>query len=160
MIVTMQVSEQVKLKQETELAVLLAKVNTLAEDNGNIDGFIVTAEQCGKINAGDKEAVDKFFTENDQRLKRLAKVFLRRTGVPLLWDKKLRCWQPSIVEIGDCLNQLYVDMRQGLLKFVLIKGVFASVICHSFRYCGFGGFGDEDGIYIHRRVEKALREVK
>ena len=124
------------------------ELNAQRDDTGEIDGFKITAEQCSAINAGDREAIDKFFTENDQRLKRLAKVFLRRSGVPLLWDKKLNCWQPAIVEISDCLNQLYVDMRQGYLVFALVPKVLARVICHSFRYAGVGGFGDEDGAYL------------
>lgn len=159
-IVTMQVSEQVKAKQEAELAAKIAIVNAQAEDCGEIDGFKITVEQCAKINAGDREAVDKFFQENGLRLRRLARVFLFRIGLPPKWDRKNSRYEPGIIELGDCLNQLYVDMRQGLLKFVLKKGVLASVICHSFRYCGVGGFGDEDGIYIGRRVENALREAK
>ena len=124
-------------------------LNTQWTDKNGIDGFKVTAEQVRAINAGEREAIDKFFAENDQRLKRLAKVFLRRSGVPLLWDKKSNDWRPAIVEINDCLNQLYVDMRRGFLLFALVPTMFARVICHSFRYAGVGGFGDEDGAYIY-----------
>lgn len=132
---------QAALKRANEL-------NAERDDTGEIDGFKITAEQCRKINTGDRAAVEKFFAENDRRLKSLAKTFLRNEGIPLRWDKQLNRWYPAIVELNDCLNQLYVDMRRGYLVFALVPGVIARVICHSFRYAGVGGFGDEDGAYL------------
>ncbi len=124
------------------------ELNAQWTDKEGIDGFKVTAEQCRAMNAGEREAVDKFFAENERRLKRLAKCFLRRVGLPLRWDKKYYCWQPAIIEIEDCLHQLYVDMRSGYLVFAMVPKIFARVICHSYRYAGVGGFGEEDGVYV------------
>lgn len=124
------------------------EINSQREDTGELDGFKITAEQCSGINRGERAAVDKFFEDNAVRLKRLAKEFLRRNGVPLRRDRKNNCWLPAILEIDDCLNQLYIDMRQGYLIFALVPKIIARVICHSFRYAGVGGFGDEDGAYL------------
>lgn len=124
------------------------EINAHREDTGELDGFKITAEQCSRINRGERAAVDKFFEDNATRLKRLAKAFLLRTGMPLRWDNAMNCWQPAILEIGDCLNQLYIDMRQGYLVFALVPKIIARVICHSFRYAGVGGFGPEDGAYL------------
>lgn len=134
-------------------------INAQGENSGELDGFKITAEQCRAINAGEREAVDKFFMENERRLHLLAKCFLRRCGMPIYWDKKLNCWQPTIVEISDCINQLYVDMRRGFLVFALVPHILPRIICHSFRYAGVGGFGDEDGVYIHKDFKGAAQNV-
>lgn len=157
--VELSVSEKFKKRKAEDVAkfsALIEAYNNNAEYCTEIDGFKVTPEQCNKINAGDKEAIAQFFKENECRLVSLARVFLRRVGVPVLWDKAKNCFAPAILEVLDCLNQLYVDMLQGLLKFVPVKGVFASVIVHSFRYCGVGGFGDEDGAYIPKKVKEMI----
>lgn len=111
-------------------------LNAQSEDTGEIDGFKITAEQCRLINSGDRAAIDKFFEENKTRLKRLARRFLYSEGMPQYWDKSLSCWNPTIIEVGDCLNQLYVDMRRGFLVFALKPRLLGRVICHSFRYAG------------------------
>lgn len=127
---------------------LAIELNSKCNDTGEIDGFKITAEQCNAINAGEREAIDKFFKDNDKRLKRLAAKYLRNMGLSLYWDKKFNCYNPTVVEIDDCINQLYLDMRRGFLVFALVPRAIARVICHSFRYAGVGGFGDEDGAYL------------
>lgn len=157
--VELNVSEQLRERKAEEverLSALIEAYNSRLEDCTGVDGYTVTPEQCNKINAGDKEAVAQFFKENKYRLESLARAFLRRVGVPLRWDKAKKRFEPAILEISDCLNQLYIDMLQGLLKFVPVKGVFSSIIAHSFRYCGVGGFGDEDGAYISKKVKEIV----
>lgn len=144
----MLVAMQTQQKLVEQALARAEELNAPREDSGEIDGYKITAEQCRAINFGERWAVDKFFEENNLRLRRLARKFLQNVGVPIFWDNKLNCWQPAVLEVGDCLNQLYVDMRRGFLVFALVPKIISRVICHSFRYAGVGGFGDEDGVYI------------
>lgn len=126
--------------------IIIKRVKDINKENcgiDNFDGYKITCEQILKINEGDKEAVDLFFIENSRRLVRLGFFFLRYYH--MLGNKFVK----KIIELDDCLNQLYVDMRSGYLKFALVRGLISKTICHSFRYCGVGGFGDEDGFYYH-----------
>jgi hypothetical protein len=132
--------------QEVEKA---TKINA-QQDITEIDGFKITAEQCNKINACDREAIEKFIDENAKRLSRLARAVLRRQGISVLWNTSLHRYDPSIVEVGDCINQLYLDLRRGFLVFRLEPHALARIIAHSFSYAGVGGFGDEDGVYLYK----------
>ena len=145
--------ERLRVLQKAE------RINAQSEDSGELDGFKITAAQCSAINAGDREAVDKFFAENAKRLKLLARTFLYRLGIRSKWDSLRHKRFIPYIEVEDCLNQLYVDMRRGFVVFALVPHMLPRVICHSFRYCEVGGFGEEDGVYINNDFRRAAQNV-
>lgn len=105
----------------------------------------ITQEQVAAINEGDRFAVDMFFYVNEKFIRRLAGTFLH----------KFRGFSHGVyaylLTVDDCFNQAYIDMRRGFLHFELDDKCIAGVLCHSFRYAGVGGFGDEDGVFHYRR---------
>lgn len=125
-----------------------AEINACYEDITEVDGFKITAEQCNAMNNGDREAIDKFFAENERRLIRLARYVLRHDGISILWDRVFNRWQPAVVEVGDCLNQFYVDLRCGFHVLTVESRRISRAASYSFKYAGVGGFGDEDGVCL------------
>ena len=95
-----------------------------------------TAEEIARINAGDRAALDRFYFEpdNHRHLKCCARSFFRR--VPY--------FRPIISE-EDLMQQLYCDLRTGVLKLRPYDRAIRSAIYHSFRYAAVGGI---DEIYI------------
>ena len=95
-----------------------------------------TAEEIARINAGDRAALDRFYFEPDnyRHLKCCAWSFFRKQPYfrPIISDEDLK-------------QQLYCDLRTGLLKFRPYDRAIRSAIYHSFRYAAVGGI---DEIYI------------
>lgn len=95
-----------------------------------------TAEEIARINAGEREALDAFYFEPDnyRHLQACARSFFRH--VPY--------FRPIISE-EDLMQQLYCDLRTGLLKFRPYDRAITCAVFHSFKYAAVGGI---DEIYI------------
>ncbi len=127
----------------------LESLNAAAEDEiqnepQNLDGWILSPKQCALITLGDREAVDKFFEQNERRLLRLIRSFRRRHNYLTGYN-----YEPFLSD-EDCYNQAYLDMRRGFLYFEMNPRIISRLLCHSFTYAPVGGFGDEDGRYRYR----------
>lgn len=100
----------------------------------------VTPEQVAKINAGNREALDKFYFDNLQRLTFSAYRFMRNNG-----------YLQSVISYEDLLQQVYFDLRTGVLKLRPFDSAISSAVYHSFRYAAVGG---DDEVYIYQVKEK------
>ncbi|MDE7159063.1 MAG: hypothetical protein K2N74_05755, partial [Clostridiales bacterium] len=107
-----------------------------------LDGYDVTKEQIQAINEKDRFAIDMFFYVNEKRIRNLAYKFLRDHGYIVSPQ-----FAP-LLTIDDCVNQAYLDMRRGFLRFEYKEKYISALLCHSFYYALVGGFGDEDGAYL------------
>lgn len=102
----------------------------------------VTPEQIARINAGDREALDEFYfeSENFLRLRNSAYKYMRNNA-----------FVKAVASHEDLLQQVYADLRLGLLKLRPYDHAISSAIFHSFRYAPVGGI---DETYIHVIKEK------
>ena len=125
-----------------------AEINAGYEDITEVDGFKITAEQCNAMNNGDREAIDKFFAENGRRLMYIARYVLRHDGIIIQLDKKYNRYMPALVEIEECINQFYIDLRRGFHVLTMVSKHISRAASYSFKYVGVGGFGDEDGVCL------------
>lgn len=117
--------------------------STASEKVQTVNGWKISEKQCELITLGDRSAVDAFFKENFDRLKICARAFVNSmyTG-----------YNGGLVEVGDLINQVYVDMRRGFL--VMDVQHVSNIVYHSFRYASVGGFGDELGAYVYKPVKR------
>ena len=108
-----------------------------------------TAEEIARINAGEREALDAFYFEPDnyRHLQACARSFFRR--VPY--------FRPIISE-EDLMQQLYCDLRTGLLKFRPYDRAINCAVFHSFKYAAVGGI-DEAYIPYARRSGKCRKQA-
>lgn len=136
------VNELQSAKQEKEIETV--KASGESDEMQELDGWKISPMQCALISRGDREAVDKFFEQNEERLRRSIFCFLRANRY--LPDFLHASW----LSLEDCYNQAYLDMRQGYLFFEMKPRYISKLLWHSFRYAPVGGFGDEDGQYRYR----------
>ena len=94
----------------------------------------VTHEQIARINAGDREALDKFYFENYIRIVYSARRFMRHN-----------VYLKAVINHEDLIQQVYCDLRTGLLKLRPFDEAISRAMFHSFRYSAVGGI---DEIYI------------
>lgn len=102
--------------------------------------YAVTPEQITRINAGDRAAVDKFYFDNLQRLTYSAYRFMRNNA-----------YLKTIVSHEDLLQQVYFDLRAGIIRFRPFDTAINGAVFTSFRYAAVGGL---DELYIYQTVEE------
>lgn len=99
----------------------------------------VTPEQVARINAGEREALDKFYFDNLQRLTYSAYRFMRNNA-----------YVKAVASYEDLLQQVYFDLRTGAVKLRPFDRAISSAVFHSFRYAPVGG---HDEVYIYKAKE-------
>lgn len=106
-----------------------------------------TAEEIARINAGEREAIDHFYFNNLQRLTFSAYRYMRNNP-----------YVKTIVSYEDLLNQVYLELRTGLLKLRPYDAGISSAVFHSFRYAAVGGI-DEIYIPYQRRSGRCRKQA-
>ena len=96
----------------------------------------VTPEEIARINAGDREALDAFYFQEDnlQRIKFSAYRFMRHNQ-----------FLKTVVSADDYIQQVYCDLLTGVLKLRPWDKAIAKALYTSFRFTPVGGL---DEIYI------------
>ena len=136
------VSQALQKQQETA-AVKYAKVEAIPE--GQELKWLVTPEQVARINAGEREALDKFYFDNLQRLTFSAYRFMRNNA-----------FIKAVASYEDLLQQVYFDLRTGVLKLRPYDRAICAAVYHSFRYAAVGGF-EELYIYEDKRKKQCQK---
>ena len=145
--------EAERARLETDVSGLIAeairereaeRVRKLSEEGtpaGECLTWHTTAEEIARINAGEREALDAFYFEPDnyRHLQACARSFFRR--VPY--------FRPIISE-EDLMQQLYCDLRTGLLKFRPYDRAINCAVFHSFKYAAVGGIDEAYRPYARR----------
>lgn len=140
------IAEAIRAKEAEEAA----RCSSIEETpSGESLTWHTTAEEIARINAGDRAALDRFYFEPDnyRHLKCCARSFFRR--VPY--------FRPIISE-EDLMQQLYCDLRTGLLKFRPYDRAIRCAVFHSFKYAAVGGI-DEAYIPYARRCGKCQKQA-
>ena len=96
-----------------------------------------TPEQVARINAGEQAAVDDFYFDNFNRIRAAARACLRRNYYVI-----------SVVSYEDLMQQVYVDLRTGVIKLRPFDKAINGAIYRSFRYAPVGG---ADDVYIYKK---------
>ena len=109
----------------------------------------VTPEQIARINMGDREALDEFYfeSENFLRLKFSAHKYMRNNA-----------YAHVTASYEDLIQQVYLDLRLGLLKFRPFDHAISCAIFHSFRYAPVGGI-DEVYVFKTKEEKKCQKQV-
>ena len=153
--------EAERAKMEIDVSGLIAeairereaeRVRKLSEEgtpSGERLTWNTTPEEIARINAGERGALDSFYFERDnyRHLQACARSFFRR--VPY--------FRPIISE-EDLMQQLYCDLRTGLLKFRPYDRAINCAVFHSFKYAAVGGI-DEIYIPYARRGGKCRKQA-
>lgn len=99
-----------------------------------------TPEQIARINAGDRAALDEFYFENLTRLRFSAYRYMRNNE-----------FVKAVASYEDLLQQVYFDLRTGVVKLRPFDAAISGAVFHSFKYAPVGGF---DEIYIYKVKER------
>lgn len=91
-----------------------------------------TAEEIAQINAGEREALDKFYFNNLRRIMSSAMIYIRNN-----WYVK------AVANYEDLMQQVYCDLRLGLIRLRPFDRAISKAIFHSFRYAPVGGLDEE-----------------
>lgn len=96
----------------------------------------VTPEEIARINAGDREALDAFYFDEDnlRRIRFNAYRFMRHNP-----------WFKAVVSAEDFIQQVYCDLLTGMVKLRPWDSAIAKAVFTSFRFTPVGGL---DEIYI------------
>ncbi len=141
--VTSLIEEAIRAKQAQAAARFATVEETPA---GEVLTWKVTPEQIARINAGEREALDEFYFENLTRLRFSAYRFLRHNG-----------YVKAVASYEDLLQQVYCDLRTGLLKLRPYDYAITRAVFHSFEYAAVGGIDD---VYVYeRRGRKCQKQV-
>lgn len=93
----------------------------------------VTREQADRIVAGDREAVNRFMTDNATFLLRMAFRYAK------IKNRMLEAGgDPPRYFPDEMISQLYVDLP--LMDWKTLKGLYYSIRLRSFAWCPFGGY--------------------
>ena len=138
--------EAIRAKRAKELAKYSAVEQT---PEGERLTWHVTPEQIARINIGDREALDAFYFDEDNflRLRHSAYKFMRHNT-----------FVKAVASHEDLLQQVYADLRVGLLKLRPYDHAISSAIFHSFRYAAVGGI-DETYIHVIKEKKRCQRQV-
>ena len=90
-----------------------------------------TREEIEEINGGSRAAIDAFYFRNLWRIKCSAYSYMRR-------NEHLK----KIIGYEDLINQYYIDLASGLLKFGAWDKSIGKAMWHSFRYAAVGGIDE------------------
>lgn len=135
--------KQAKRKKMDEIA------KQLETDDETPAGAVLTwhatPEQIRQINAGERSAVDKFYFDNYERLKMSAYRFMRNNA-----------YLKAVISYEDLLNQIYVDLRSGVIRLRPFDKAIGLAVFTSYRYAPVGGY-DEIYIYGLRELLKCQR---
>ena len=92
-------------------------------------------EQVARINAGAREAIDAFYFENYKKIVYSGWAFLRKNA-----------YLRSVISHEDLMQQVYFDLRTGVLKLRPFDKAITRAVYTSFRFAAVGGL---DEIYIY-----------
>ena len=131
--------EAIRAKRAKELAKYSAVEQT---PEGERLTWHVTPEQIARINIGDREALDAFYFDEDNflRLRYSVYKFMRHNT-----------FVKAVASHEDLLQQVYADLRLGLLKLRPFDHAIGCAIFHSFRYAPVGGI---DEVYVFKTKEE------
>ena len=106
----------------------------------------VTAEQIARINAGDRAALDAFYFDPDnfRRLTYSAHKFMRH-----------KFYLKSVISYEDLMQQVYYDLRAGMVKLRPYDKAISFTIYHSFQFAAVGGV---DEVFIPHRKEEDVKK--
>lgn len=102
---------------------------------GEVLTWKTTPEQVARINAGDRAALDAFYFDNLQRLTFSALRYMRNNA-----------YVQAVVSYEDLIQQVYVDLRAGILKLRPFDKAICKAVFTSFRFAAVGGL---DELYIY-----------
>ena len=100
-------------------------------------------KQLERMNEGEQEAIDTFFSENLHHLYALSRRVLRQYGYRA--DLKYT----NLVEPDDLINQAYIDIRSGKVLFDYTRRSISRGLWRSMYYAPVGG-APEDYIYHYK----------
>ncbi len=109
-----------------------------------LTGWNTTPEEIARINAGDREAVNRFYFDerNYEHIKFCGFSFFRK-------EQRFK----SIINIDDLMQQVYVDLASGMIKLRAFDRGISGAIYTSFRFAPVGGL-DEVFIVSERRLKR------
>ena len=90
-----------------------------------------TRGEIEQINAGERASIDAFYFRNLWRIKCSAYSYMRK-------NEHLK----KIIGYEDLINQYYIDLAAGLLKFGAWDKSIGKAMWHSFRYAAVGGIDE------------------
>lgn len=99
-----------------------------------------TPEQIARINAGDRAAIDEFYFSNMRRLTCAAYSHIRHNYSIT-----------SIASYEDLLQQVYIELRTGVIKLRPFDKAINGAVYRSFRYAPVGG---NDTTFIYQDKER------
>lgn len=120
-----------KLLQIKELP-KVQKMEVLAiPESEQLKWWETTRGEIEQINAGDRASIDAFYFRNLWRIKCSAYSYMRK-------NEHLK----KIIGYEDLINQYYIDLAAGLLKFGAWDKSIGKAMWHSFRYAAVGGIDE------------------
>ena len=117
-----------KLPQIKELPKVREMEVLAVPESEQLKWWETTREQ---INAGERASIDAFYFRNLWRIKCSAYSYMRR-------NEHLK----KIIGYEDLINQYYIDLASGLLKFGAWDKSIGKAMYHSFRYAAVGGIDE------------------
>lgn len=120
-----------KLPQIKELPKVREMEVLAIPESEQLKWWETTRGEIEQINAGDRAAIDAFYFRNLWRIKCSAYSYMRR-------NEHLK----KIIGYEDLINQYYIDLASGLLKFGAWDKSIGKAMCHSFRYAAVGGIDE------------------
>lgn len=120
-----------KLPQIKELPKVQEMEVLAIPESEQLKWWETTRGEIEQINAGERASIDAFYFRNLWRIKCSAYSYMRR-------NEHLK----KIIGYEDLINQYYIDLASGLLKFGAWDKSIGKAMCHSFRYAAVGGIDE------------------
>ena len=135
-----------KLPQIKELPKVREMEVLAVPESEQLKWWETTRGEIEQINAGERASIDAFYFRNLWRIKCSAYSYMRR-------NEHLK----KIIGYEDLINQYYIDLASGLLKFGAWDKSIGKAMYHSFRYAAEGGI---DEVYdvsfgVNAKVEES-----
>ena len=140
--------ETLEREKQAELARQWETVEEVPE--GEKLTWNVTPEQIARINAGDRSALDEFYTDlqNLTRIKYLALKFLRHNRYLI-----------SVISYEDLIQQAYFDLRVGLAKLRPYDAAIGKTFFNSFQFAAVGGIDEIFIPFAQGRKKRCQKET-
>ena len=120
-----------KLPQIKELPKVREMEVLAVPESEQLKWWETTRGEIEQINAGERASIDAFYFRNLWRIKCSAYSYMRR-------NEHLK----KIIGYEDLINQYYIDLASGLLKFGAWDKSIGKAMYHSFRYAAVGGIDE------------------
>ena len=120
-----------KLPQIKELPKVREMEVLAIPESEQLKWWETTRGEIEQINGGNRAAIDAFYFRNLWRIKCSAYSYMRR-------NEHLK----KIIGYEDLINQYYIDLASGLLKFGAWDKSIGKAMYHSFRYAAVGGIDE------------------